>query len=113
MANPRIHFTLGSHVRFGNLDFFCTGVDHDLVRLPPSAPIPHASLLGSDKRVGGLDSIGVEGESTPSSPNEPLGMLPNVNSISELMGGLCLHANEARASKGIQPLGSDHPTPDC
>jgi hypothetical protein len=35
MANPCIRFTLGSHVRFGNLDFICTGVDYDLVLLPP------------------------------------------------------------------------------
>jgi hypothetical protein len=35
MANPRIRFTLGSHVWFGNLDFICTGVDYDLVLLPP------------------------------------------------------------------------------
>jgi hypothetical protein len=35
MANPRIRFTLGSHVWFGNLDFLCTGVDYDLVLLPP------------------------------------------------------------------------------
>jgi hypothetical protein len=39
MANPNIHFTLGSHVRFGNLDFICTGVDYDLVLLPPSVDI--------------------------------------------------------------------------
>jgi hypothetical protein len=38
MANPRICFTLGSNVRFGNLDFLCTGVDYDLV-LPPSIDI--------------------------------------------------------------------------
>jgi hypothetical protein len=34
MANLRIRFALGSHVRFGNLDFICTGVDYDLVLLP-------------------------------------------------------------------------------
>jgi hypothetical protein len=39
MANPCIRFTLGSHVRFGNLDFLCTGVDNDLVLLPPSINI--------------------------------------------------------------------------
>jgi hypothetical protein len=38
MANPRICFTLGSHVWFGNLDFLCTGVNYDLV-LPPSVDI--------------------------------------------------------------------------
>jgi hypothetical protein len=39
MANPCIRFTLGSHVRFSNLDFLCTGVDYDLVLLPPSVDI--------------------------------------------------------------------------
>jgi hypothetical protein len=39
MANPRIHFTLGSHVRFGNLYFLCIGVDYDLVLLPPFVDI--------------------------------------------------------------------------
>jgi hypothetical protein len=34
MANPRIRFTLGSHVQFGILDFLYTGVDYDLVLLP-------------------------------------------------------------------------------
>jgi hypothetical protein len=36
MDNPRIRFALGSHVWFGNLDFICTGVDYDLVPLPPN-----------------------------------------------------------------------------
>jgi hypothetical protein len=36
MANPRIRFTTGFDIRFGSLDFFCIGVDHNLVRLPPS-----------------------------------------------------------------------------
>jgi hypothetical protein len=39
MANPYIRFTLGSHVRFGNLDLLCTGVDYDLVLLPLSVDI--------------------------------------------------------------------------
>jgi hypothetical protein len=39
MANPHICFTLGSHVRFGNLDFPYTGVDYDLVLLSPSVDI--------------------------------------------------------------------------
>jgi hypothetical protein len=112
MAEHRACFTPGSHIWFGSLDFFWTGVDHDLVRLPPFAPIHHASLPGLDERIGGLDPIGMEGESTSSSPVEPLGTLPNVNSISVSMGGLCLHANEARASGGIQPHGSDHPRPE-
>jgi hypothetical protein len=98
MANPCICFTLGFHIFFGSLDFFCTGVDHDLVRLPPSVSIHHGFLPGPDERARGLDLIDVEGESAPSV--EPPGTLLNVNSISESMGGLCLHANEARASGG-------------
>jgi hypothetical protein len=39
MAQPRIRFSLGSHVRFENLDFICTGVDYDLVLLPPDVDI--------------------------------------------------------------------------
>jgi hypothetical protein len=39
MATHCIRFTLGSHVRFGSLDFLYTGVDYDLVRLPPSVDI--------------------------------------------------------------------------
>jgi hypothetical protein len=39
MDNPYIRFTLGSHVRFSNLDFICTVVDYDLVLLPPSIDI--------------------------------------------------------------------------
>jgi hypothetical protein len=34
MADHCIRFTLGSHIRFGSLDFLCMGVDHDLVLLP-------------------------------------------------------------------------------
>jgi hypothetical protein len=55
MANPCIRFTLGSHVWFGNLDFLCTGVDYDLVLLPPSVDIDAISealsnlCLGTDK----------------------------------------------------------------
>jgi hypothetical protein len=81
------------------------GVDHDLVQLPPSVPIHHASLLGFDECVGDLDPISVEGESASPSSVESLGTPANVNSISESMGGLCLHANEARASGGVQPHG--------
>jgi hypothetical protein len=51
MANPRIHFTLGSHVRFGNLDFLCTGVDYDLVFLPPSVDIDAISEALSNLRL--------------------------------------------------------------
>jgi hypothetical protein len=61
MANPRIRFTLGSHIWFGSLDFLCMGMYHELVLLPPSMPIDHASLLGFDERIGDLDPIGTEG----------------------------------------------------
>jgi hypothetical protein len=39
MATPRICFTLGSHIRFGSLDFLCTGVDYNLVLLSPFVDI--------------------------------------------------------------------------
>jgi hypothetical protein len=49
MATPRIRFALGSYIRFGvhwpnhspnhSLDFLYTGVDYDLVLLPPSIDI--------------------------------------------------------------------------
>jgi hypothetical protein len=108
MADHRVRFTLGSHIRFGSLDFLCTGVDHDLVLLLPSMPVdPH--LPSSNERVGDLDPTSVEGECTPPSPHESLGSPANVNSISKSMVGLYLHANEARASEGVQPHGFDHP----
>jgi hypothetical protein len=34
MATPRIFFALGSHIRFGSLDFLYMGVDYDFVLLP-------------------------------------------------------------------------------
>jgi hypothetical protein len=108
MADHHVRFTLGSHIPFGSLDFLCTGVDHDLVLLPPSVPVDHASFPGFDEHVGDLDPIGVEGESVLPSPAESLGSPANVNSISESMVGLCLHANEARASGGVRPHGFDH-----
>jgi hypothetical protein len=52
MANPRIHFTLGSHVWFGNLDFLYMGVDYDLVLLPPSINIDAISEALSNLRLG-------------------------------------------------------------
>jgi hypothetical protein len=39
MATSHIRFTLGSHIRFDGLDFLYTGVDCDLVLLPPSIDI--------------------------------------------------------------------------
>jgi hypothetical protein len=52
MANPRIRFTLGSHVRFDNLDFLCMGVDYDLVLLPPFVDIDAISEALSNLRLG-------------------------------------------------------------
>jgi hypothetical protein len=51
MANPRIRFTLGSHVWFGNLDFLCTGLDYDLVLLPSSIDIDAISEALSNLRL--------------------------------------------------------------
>jgi hypothetical protein len=59
----------------------------------------HAFPLGPDERVGGLDLIDMEGECAPFV--EPPDTLLNVNSISESLGGLGLHANEAQASGGL------------
>jgi hypothetical protein len=52
MANPRIRFALGSHVRFGNLDFICTGVDYDLVLLPTIIDIDAISETLSNLHLG-------------------------------------------------------------
>jgi hypothetical protein len=101
MADHHVRFTLGSHIRFGSLDFLCMGVDHDLVLLPPSMSVDRASVLGSDECVGDLDPIDMEGECTLPSPAKSLGSPTNVDSISESMVGLCLHANEAQASRGV------------
>jgi hypothetical protein len=108
MADHHVHFTLGSHIWFGSLDFLCTGVDHDLVLLPPSVSIDRASFPGSDEHVGYLDPTGMEGKCVLSSPAESLGSPTNVDSISESMAGLCLHANEAQAPRGAQPWGFNH-----
>jgi hypothetical protein len=108
MVDHHVRFTLGSHIQFGSLDFLCMGVDHDLVLLPPSVPVDHASLPGSDEHAGDLDPTGVERECAPPSPAETLGSPTDVDSISESMVGLCLYAYETRASVGIQPHGFDH-----
>jgi hypothetical protein len=108
MADHHVRFTLGSHIRFGSLDFLCMGVDHNLVLLPPSVLVDHASLLGSDERVGDLDPTGVEGECAPPFPTKILGSPADIDSISESMVGICLYANEAWASMGVQPHGFDH-----
>jgi hypothetical protein len=104
MAEHRVGFTPGSHIWFGSLDFFCMRVDHDLVQLSSSVLIDHASLPGSDERVEDLDLIGMEGEGTPPSPVESLGTPANIDAISRSMVGLCLHANEARASGAFNPM---------
>jgi hypothetical protein len=51
MAQPRIRITLGSHVRFGNIDFICTGVDYDLVLLPPDVNVDAISKALSSLRL--------------------------------------------------------------
>jgi hypothetical protein len=84
------------------------GVDHDLVPLPPSVLVDHVSLPGSDERVKDLDSTGAEECASPS-PAESHGSPANINSISESMVGLRLHANEARAFRGVQSHGFNHP----
>jgi hypothetical protein len=112
MAIHRVRFTLGSHIWFGNLDFLYTGVDHDLVLLPPYMPINLVSPPGSDERVRDLDPTGMEGECALPSPDESLGSPTNISSISESMAGLCLHANEAQTSGGTQPQGFDYPRPE-
>jgi hypothetical protein len=60
-----------------------------------SMPVNHASLLGSNKHVEDLDLTDVEGECVLPSPTESLNSPANINSISESMVGLSLHANEA------------------
>jgi hypothetical protein len=52
MANPRIRFNLGCHVRFGNLDFISTGVDYDLVLLTPDVDIDAIFEALSNLRLG-------------------------------------------------------------
>jgi hypothetical protein len=52
MANARIRFALGSHVRFGNLDFICTRVDYNLVLLPPNVDIDAISEALLNLRLG-------------------------------------------------------------
>jgi hypothetical protein len=82
--------------------------DLDLVLLSPSVRGDLVSLSGSDERVRDLDPTGVEGKCILSSPAESPNSPTNVDSITELMVGLCLHANEAQASRGAQPHGFDY-----
>jgi hypothetical protein len=95
MASHHTRFTLGSHIRFGSLDFLCTGVDHDLVLLPPSVPVDH--VVGTEKELISLPPF--RSAKPPS----------DVDSITESMGSLHLHATEAQASEGSRPLGIDYP----
>jgi hypothetical protein len=84
------------------------GVDHDLVLLPPSMMVDSASPSGFNKRVRDLDPTGVEECVLPSlteSPSSP----SNVDSVTELVVGLYLYANEAHASGGAQPRHFDYP----
>jgi hypothetical protein len=67
MANPRFRFTLGSHAQFGNLDFLCTGVDYDLVLLPPSVDIDAISGALSNLRLCADEGQALENDSPGSS----------------------------------------------
>jgi hypothetical protein len=67
MANPHIRFTLGSHVRFGNLDFLYTTVDYDLVLLPPSVNINAISKALSNLRLCADDGQTLENDCLGSS----------------------------------------------
>jgi hypothetical protein len=78
MANDHSHFTLGSHIRLGSLDFLSTEVDHNLVLLPPSAPVDHAT--------------GIEEGRTMLHPTRSIDLPSNINSIIELMNRLRLWA---------------------
>jgi hypothetical protein len=109
MVDRRVRFTLGSHIRFGSLNFLCTGVDHDMLLLPPSVPVDSASPSSSDECIGDLDPTGMERECVPPSPTESPDSPANVNSIFESMASLCLHANEAQTSEGTQPHHFDYP----
>jgi hypothetical protein len=103
MADHRICFTLGSYIWFGSLDFLCTGVDHDLILLPPSMLVHPASPPGSDERVGDLDPAGTEGEYVPPTPTKSSDSPADIDSVTKLIAGLRLHANEAHASVDTQP----------
>jgi hypothetical protein len=73
MANPRIHFALGSHVWFENLDFICIGVDYDLVLLPYDVVIDAISealsnlclCTGEGQAPEGDRPRGSQGQTTP------------------------------------------------
>jgi hypothetical protein len=81
MASHRTCFTLGSHIQFGSLDFLCTGVDHDLVLLPPSVPVDHVT--------------GMEEELIPLHPSGSADPPSDVDSVTESMGSLHEHTIEA------------------
>jgi hypothetical protein len=95
MASHRTRFTLGSHIRFGCLDFLCTAVDHDLVLLPPSVSIDHVA--------------GTEEELIPLPPSGSADPPSDVDFVTKSMGSLHLHATEAQAFEGSRPLGIDYP----
>jgi hypothetical protein len=68
MANPRILFALDFHVRFGNLDFICMGVDYDLVLLPPNVDVDAIS-----EALSSLHMITDEGQALENDHQEVLG----------------------------------------
>jgi hypothetical protein len=71
------------------------GVDHDLVLFPPFVSVDSASSSGFDERVRDLDPTGMERECVPPTPAESPDSPDIIDSISESMAGLCLHANVA------------------
>jgi hypothetical protein len=85
------------------------GVDDDLVLLPPSMSADLVSPLGFDERVGDLDPTGMEGECILPSPAESPDSPADVDSITESIAGLCLHADEAQTSEGTQPHNFNYP----
>jgi hypothetical protein len=86
MASHRTRFTLGSHIWFGSLDFLCTRVDHDLVLLPPFMAVDHVA--------------GTKEELIPLPPSGSADPPSDIDSVTESIGNLHLHATEAQAFEG-------------
>jgi hypothetical protein len=76
------------------------GVDHDMVLLLPSMSVDPVSPPGFDERVRELDPVGTEGECVPPTPTGSSDSPADVDFIIKSMPDLCLHANEAQASRG-------------
>ena len=78
MANRHSHFTLGSRICFGSLDFLSTRVGHDLVLLPPSAPVDQVA--------------GTKEERTMPHPTRSINSPSDIDLAIELMSRLHLRA---------------------